>query len=450
MASETSQSPGLWTPKQIAQATLFIVFVTTGFYLLYRFRAIVLILFVAMLIGTGIKPAVSWLARKGLPRVYGEILIYACLAALIIAFLLLVLPLVLEQGTQLLQTLSEYYNRIRILLVSSPSELLRDLGIRLSPLIDVENLMQNQGAGGSPPGGTPPANPAEEAAQAAADSVASLFNFIRVFSRSLFAMVAVVLVAFYWTLEGDRAVRSILLVIPPAYREEVRSLYEAVEGKLGGFLIGQAILCLAVGIVSLVAYLIIGLPNALVLGIIAGVLEAVPTLGPVLGIIPAVLVAIAADPSKVIWVLVAGAAIQLLENNLLVPRIMDRSVGVHPLLTLLSLATLSSLLGLTGALLAVPLAAIFQLMINRMVFTPIHDEQPQPEGRDYLSLLRMRAQEIAQDSRKLLNQRPVDGDDHGEDELDPGEQTIEESIEALANDLSKILSQMGSPEEAQP
>ncbi len=445
MATETSQSPGLWTPKQIAQATLFIVFVTTGFYLLYRFRAIVLILFVAMLIGTGVKPAVSWLARKGLPRVYGEILIYACLAALIIAFLLLVLPLVLEQGTLLLQTLSEYYNRIRILLVSSPSELLRDLGIRLSPLIDVENLMQNQA-----PGGSPPAQPAEEAAQAAADSVASLFNFIRIFSRSLFALVAVVLVAFYWTLEGDRAVRSILLIIPSAYREEVRSLYEAVEGKLGGFLIGQSILCLVVGILSLIAYLLIGLPNALVLGIIAGVLEAVPTLGPVLGIIPAVLVAIAADPSKVIWVLVAGVIIQLLENNLLVPRIMDRSVGVHPLLTLLSLATLSSLLGLTGALLAVPLAAIFQLMINRMVFEPIRDEQPQPEGRDYLSLLRMRAQELAQDSRKLINQRPVDGDDHGEAELEPDQETIEESIEALANDLNKILSQIASPEEAQP
>jgi hypothetical protein len=202
---------------------------------------------------------------------------------------------------------------------------------------------------------------------------------------------------------------------------------------------------------ALIAYLIIGLPNALSLGIIAGVLEAVPTIGPALGAVPAVLVASSISPDKIIWVLVATAVIQLLENNLLVPRIMDISVGVHPLLTLLSLATLSSLMGLTGALLAVPLAAIFQMLINRYLVQPLQEEQA-PSGRDYLSYLRLKSQELGQDARKLASLQPVKEEKESENpqSVEIQEQQLGESIETLAADLDKILAQISPPGKAQP
>jgi len=125
---------------------------------------------------------------------------------------------------------------------------------------------------------------------------------------------------------------------------------------MGGYIRGQGILSLAVGLAAFVSYTLIGLPFALVLSIIAGLMEMIPVFGPVLGAIPALLVALSVDPGKAIWVLVATGVIQMLENAWLVPRIMNHSMGVNPIITILSLVAFSSVFGFPGALLALPLA----------------------------------------------------------------------------------------------
>ena len=121
---------------------------------------------------------------------------------------------------------------------------------------------------------------------------------------------------------------------------------------------------------ALVAYLLIGLPNALVLALVAGVLEAVPLLGPLLGAIPAAVIALSIAPSKLIWVVVATVVIQQLENAVLVPRVMRKAVGVNPFVSLLAMFALSSLFGIAGALMAIPIAAMVQLLLDRFVFGP--------------------------------------------------------------------------------
>jgi hypothetical protein len=117
---------------------------------------------------------------------------------------------------------------------------------------------------------------------------------------------------------------------------------------------------------------------------------------------------------------------------------MGKSVGVNPLLTLLSLAALSSLLGLPGALMAIPVAAIIQIILNRFVFPTDGSASLQPEGRDLFSLLRYQAQEIAQDVRKQV--RNKDGD------ADKPTDTFEDAIEALAIDLDSVLAKAAQPE----
>ena len=200
-----------------------------------------------------------------------------------------------------------------------------------------------------------------------------------------------------------------------------------------------------IGCLSLAAYLLIGLPNALILALIAGLMEIVPMVGPVLGAIPAVIVAFSADQTKVLWVIGATVIIQFLENNLLVPRIMDRSVGVHPLLTLLALAAFSSLMGLVGALLAVPIAAIIQYLFSRFILDRFKDQQLMPRGRDYISFLRLKVQEISQDTRKQIGQN-----ENGQGEIDEMQEEarrdLVEEIEVLANELDQILSQAASLE----
>jgi predicted PurR-regulated permease PerM len=433
--NQQSQPVWIWSSRNVLLATLFVVFVGLGFWLLYRFRTVLLIFFIAILIGTGIKPAVIWMHRRlSIPRIQGQVIVFAAIFAAILAFALLMLPLVLEQSTQVTGQLSTYYERAYRWLVLSPSQILRDLGLRLSPQLEMENLVQEP---------VPEGETDAEENENTVDMVTRTFRYVGIAARTLFTLIALFLMSFYWTLDGDRAIRTALLLVPVSQRENAREIIDAVEGKLGGFLLGQSILCVIIGALSLVAYLLIGLPNALVLAIIAGVLEAVPTVGPVLGAIPALLVALSTDPTKVILVLIATGIIQLLENNLLVPRVMDRSVGVHPLLTLLFLAALSSLLGLLGAMLAIPVAAIVQLLINRFLINPMKATEPRPEGRDIISLLRMRAQEIAQDSRKRVDQKPVDGNAQAEQEQDGG---IEETIETLASDLDRILAQIPTAE----
>lgn len=421
-----------WTSQQVMLATVWIAAVVAGFWLLFRLRALLLILFIAIIISTAIRPAVKWLARRGLPRVYAEILIYLLFLVAVVSFVVLLLPMLLDQGTALSSLLIQYYRQFRQMMVNSPSNILHRLGFELPWQFLPESLIPaNDGAPSVAPG----------QATETPDLVASVFGAAAVVVRALFLLVAVTLVTFYWTLEGERAIRTILFPFPPQQREKLRELYDAVEARLGGFLLGQGILCAIIGVLSLIAYLIIGLPNALVLALLAGILEALPTIGPVLGAIPAVLVAASTDPSKIIWVVVASMIIQFLENNLLVPRVMDRSVGVTPLLTLLLLATLTSLLGLPGALLAVPVAAIIQLLLNRFVFEQVTTPPAEPEGRDRLSYLRMQAQEIALDIRR-----------HGMEEADNEKDRfyqVKNEMEAIAGELDQVLAQTAQAQSAQ-
>jgi hypothetical protein len=191
-----------------------------------------------------------------------------------------------------------------------------------------------------------------------------------------------------------------------------------------------------IGIVALIAYLLIGLPNALVLAIIAGVLEAVPMIGPLLGAIPAAMVALSLGPDKLIWVIVATLVIQQLENSLLVPRVMSKAVGVNPFVTLLSLFAFGSFFGVAGALMAIPIAAIIQLLLNHFVFQPATVETEVPEGRDFASRLRYETQEFTQDLRKQVRVKKS-GSEQNVTQIDQ----VMDEIETIATDLDVLLAQ---------
>jgi predicted PurR-regulated permease PerM len=238
----------------------------------------------------------------------------------------------------------------------------------------------------------------------------------------------------YWTLDGPRIIKSFVLLIPQDRRESIGELISAMESKVGFFLAGQGVLCLIISMMALVAYLLIGLPNAFVLALAAGVMEAVPMIGPLLGAVPAALVAISIAPDRLIWVVVATIIIQQLENTLLVPRIMKKAVGVNPFVTLLSLFAFSTLFGLAGALMAIPIAAIIQLVLNHFVFQQPTVEMEVSEGRDFASRLRYEAQDLIQDLRKQARHKK-----RGSDlKIKQLEQMMDE-IETLTTNLDVLL-----------
>jgi predicted PurR-regulated permease PerM len=398
-------------------ATLVVASVILGFWLLYRFHQVVFILFIAIVIGTVIRPAVAWMHQRGLPKIAGVILVYIVLLIALTGFLLLLFPLIVEQSTTISAASAGYYQNLREWLVHYPNQLI----VRLSEFI---------------PATLPSLKPVQQSGQDVMASAGQALGYITVATRAIFIAIVILVLAFYWTLDGTRIIQSFLLLVSQDRRESISELISEMETKVGSYIAGQGLLCLIIGAMALIVYLLIGLPNALVLALLAGVLEAIPMVGPLLGAIPAAMVAFSIAPDKLIWVIVATIIIQQLENSLLVPRVMRKAVGVNPFVTLLAIFAFSSLFGIAGALMAIPMAAIIQLLLNRFVFHPSAMEPEVSTGRDHASRLRYEAQDLVQDLRKQARLKKG-GSDLRIKQIDQ----VMDEIETITTDLDALLAQ---------
>jgi predicted PurR-regulated permease PerM len=401
-------------------ATLVLVSVALGFWLLYRFNQVVFTLFIAIVVGTVIRPVVTWLHRRGLPRIAGVILVYLVLLALFIGFILLLFPRIIEQGTTIAAAVPGYYQSLREWIANHPSQ----LTVRLSELL---------------PATLPGLEPIQQTVEQMLSLAGQAAGYLASVGRIIYAATAILLLAFHWTLDGPRIIQSLLLLVPKDQRESISQLIPPMATRVGFYIAGQGVLCLVIGIMALVAYLLIGLPNALVLALLAGVLEAVPMIGPLLGALPAAVVALSIAPSKLVLVIVATLVIQQVENIALVPRVMRKAVGVNPFVSLLAIFAFSSLFGIAGALMAIPIVAIAQLLLDHFVF---HSEAMEPEvsaDRDYASRLRYEAQDLAQGLRKQAR-LTQGGSDLRVKQIDQ----VMDEIEAITTDLDALLSQAHS------
>jgi len=411
------------TARQVFRGTLVVVGVGVGVWLLYANGVAVFSLFLAMVLSTAISPAVAWLRRRGLPSGAGVGLLYLGLLVLIVGIVVLVVPLITVEGPKIAAAFTSLYSAGLTQLRLSPSPLLRQVA---SQFPETLQLVLPSGAGTD-----------------RLSAVTGLLTSLGLVGNVLFIGTAVLVLAFYWTLDRDRLMRWALLFVPMAHRDPARELFEASEAKVGAYIRGVALLCGIVGVLALGAYWLIGLPNALLLGLLAGLLEAVPVVGPILGALPAIAVALTGQPGQLVWVLVATGAIQLVENTFLAPRVMGHTVGVNPVVILLSIAAFSTLFGLPGALMAIPIAAVIQLLLDQFVLGPAATDKPMPPGRDRLSVLRYDTQELVQDFRKQAHQAPeTAGTEKGED--------LEDKLEALAADLEQLLAQTTPELEAKP
>jgi len=422
MVSQPPSQKSQWTFQRVMWATLVLLGVATGFWLIYRFSQVVFILFVAIILGTVIRPAVTWLYKHGLPRIGAIFLVYFLMLVFLSSFLLLLLPLIIDQGATIVDTIPNYYTSLRTSILLYPNPFVARLGQYLPATLPA--LAQSQQTG------------SEMLA-----SAGQAFVYLMEAARIIFFVVIVFVLAFYWTLDGPRIIQSLLLLVSNQQRDSLRELITAMEVKVGLYIVGQGFLCLVIGIMALAAYLLIGLPNALVLALIAGVLEAVPMVGPLLGAIPAAVIALSISPTKLIWVVIATIVIQQLENSFLVPRVMRKAVGVNPFVSLLSIFAFSSLFGIAGTFMAIPIAALVQIILDRFIFYPAALEAEGSDGRDYSSRLRYTAQELVQDLRKQARLKKG-----GSDQIVKQVDQVLDEIETLTTDLDLLLAQAGHPD----
>lgn len=420
--TDLTLTPTPWSPRQVALGTLVVVGVAAAFALLYVFRAVLFLLLVGVVLSIALKPLVVSLQRWRLSRASASALVYVLVSSSAAAALVAGLPLIWQQTESIARRGPEAYADAREAMRNAESRFVREFANRLPTKFAAPPRVGNEEKS---------EEKAVQKAEEKIEAVAQGIGYGGLLLRALLVALATLLLAFYWSVHEERTIRSLLLLAPPARREAARELVEQIEAKVGAYLRGQALLCLMMAGMVLVTYWLIGVPNVLTLAIVAGVLEAVPVFGPVLGAIPALLVALSVSASTAVWVLVAVVVIQQLESNLLVPRIMDRAVGVNAIVTLLAIAAFTSLLGLAGAVLAIPMAAVIQLLLDRSVFSRESLAPLAPDGRDATSLLRYQIRELLTDVQLRIRQKESSTTRHND--------RIEESVENLARDLDRWI-----------
>jgi len=392
-----------WNGRRILLANLVVLGVVACFALLFRFAAALFILFVGIALGMAVKPGVEWLRRRGTPRWIGALSIYAVLGCLCAGVLTLAVPIVAERAATLVARAPHHFERLRTELLASDSNTLRRIAWYVptaverngAPALDVRAVLDTGGAVG----------------------------------RNLFTIAAVLLLGFYWTLEGERRMRALVLFAPFDRRRSIRGFISEVERTVGAYLRGQSLVCLIIGVLAFVIYRLLGLPHAGIVGVVYAIGEAIPVAGPIIGTVVAAMVAASVGPSLVLGVVVVAVFLQLFENYILIPRVMVRAVGTNPLVTLLAITAFASVLGIAGAILAIPLAAIVQLLLSRFLLGADAQHGEPPAGRGHLSAVRYEVGELIVDLRKLA---PLAARSRSTER-------VEDAIEGIATDLDRLL-----------
>ncbi|MGH8245561.1 MAG: AI-2E family transporter, partial [Gammaproteobacteria bacterium] len=312
--------------------------------LLVQITEILLIVLVSAILATGIAPVVHAIERRPWTRRQLRVSRTAAIAVVYLGVLLvlaglttlIVTPVVIEaQG--FVANLPANLERLEILL--------QELKTRYAWLPDLAGLVRRL--------------PQEISNLTGyfAPAAGVAFRFL----GGIATFLTVLFLGFYMLVEGPVIKRGFLSFFPRSERKQVAGVLEEIGAKFSAWLRGQLLLGLIIGVAAGVGMAIIGMPYAVLLGIVAGITELIPVIGPVLGAIPAVFIAIFQPSWKLIFTIVWYTLIQQTEGNILVPRVMRHAVGLSPLLTILALVIGAKLLGLIGALLAVPVAAALQV-----------------------------------------------------------------------------------------
>jgi len=404
-------TPLLWqriTNKQVAIGTVLVALVVLSLGLIVALRYVFLMLFLGIVVATALTPVVDRLRKFGLTQSMATLIAFGALLLVLGGIVAALTPFFVIQFVQALTDLPTFYAGFRTTVSGSNSQFLRGLGAQL---------------------------PADPFSGLAGDNGIALGSQVTLLLPSIANMmlfsVLVMILSYYWLYYRALAIQSIALLVPIDQRAGAIELWNEIENKIGAFVRGLAILSFVIGLLSAIGYVAIGLPYGLTIAIIAGILEAIPYVGPLITLVLAGVVGLSVSQSMAVMAIGIAMIIQFLENSIVVPRVMDRAVGVSPVVTLLALAVFSDLFGLLGALLAVPLAAVFQVLLDRMMLRATSPAELEIGGRDKLALLRYQTQDIANDLRQQVRAKTED--------MDADVDAAEEELEALLLDLDSLL-----------
>jgi predicted PurR-regulated permease PerM len=318
-----------------------LVLVVAG--LLAAARDVVILVFLAVLLGAALEPVVATIrARTGMRRGLGILVVYASFLILVVGIAVFIVPAALVQLSGALAKLPTFLEQVRASTANLRPQALAD---------GIGSLLEAVQAPFKP--GPPP--PPEQ-----------ILGASLLVGQAAAALITLLALVFFWLTERPRLQRYALAFAPQPRRAGLRDAWNEIETRLGHWMRGQLLLMATIGIGTGIAYSLIGLPAALLLALIAALTEIIPIVGTVIGAIPALLMATTISPQVVALTLVVYLILQLIEGNVLVPIIMRNSVGLSPFLVMLSLLVGASVGGVLGAAVSVPIVAGFTVILERL------------------------------------------------------------------------------------
>ncbi len=326
---------------RISTSTLLkIVAVLVVLYLLYLVLDVVAVLFASLILASAIEPLVKSLAKLKIHRALGIILIYLILLTVVGLAIYLIIPPIVGETKDLGNNLPIYFNRISNFFFN-----LQDYTQRYNWPFDLQAALNNLSAG------------LQTVGQDLVSAISGIFG-------GIFSFILVLVITFYMIMEETAWKKSVKLFLPGNKQARVTALMETIQEKIGWWFRGQLALCAIIFLMTYMSLSIFGIKYALVLALIAGIFEIIPYLGPTLSAVPAVLVTFVQSPILALFILLVYIIIQSVENNILVPKIMQRAVGLDPIVSIIVLMVGFKLGGVMGAILAIPLTTALTVIIK--------------------------------------------------------------------------------------
>lgn len=297
---------------------------------LFQVKNILLAIFMALTIVAAVNPVVNVMKRKGVPRLLSIILVYLIIIAFVVILVIPFLPIFISQ-------IQEFSKEIPFYLKDAVN--LFGFQIDKSQITSIITPIANY------------------LGQNALNITSRIFG-------GLFMIVTTFILSFYILIYHEKFEESLPSIFPAKYNSKVRATFRQVEEKIGAWLSGQIVLSIVMGLITWIALSILHIPFALPLAILAGFLEIIPTLGPIIAAVPAVVVGLAVSPLMGLIVALVYIAIQFAENHFLVPKIMQRAVGLNPVIIIVGILIGGHLLGILGALLSIPFISASIIIIR--------------------------------------------------------------------------------------
>ncbi|MFW0837870.1 MAG: AI-2E family transporter [Candidatus Komeilibacteria bacterium] len=317
---------------------ILIFIIAVGF--IYLVREAVALIFIALILASALDPLVDWLRKFKIPRGLGIIIIYLVLFAIISGVIILIIPPITSELKLIANDFPAYYEKV----ISGFNYLTTNRS-------EMEVADQIQGSLDSITSNL------SRAASGAFSTLMDIFG-------GIISFFLVLVITFYFTVEEEGMKRFVRSISPAHYQPYLMQLMARIQRRLGYWLRGQLILSLIIFILTFIGLTLLGVEYALLLALLAGVFEVIPYLGPFLGAVPAVFLAFAQSPVKAMLVAILYVIVQQLENNVIVPKVMSKSVGINPLVVIIVLLIGGKLGGVVGMVLAVPVATAISVFLE--------------------------------------------------------------------------------------